>query len=1368
MAIRAKTKKRVLIMLIFVIGLGAAGGGAYWFRQRQFDNRALEARERGMEALERGELEDAINHLAKYLKRFPADVQCLYDLACARRQVALPDRRHVTIAIGLFRQVIDLEPDRAEAQRALMELYQQSGFSTETLTTAKALLGLVPSDPEALRATVKAQFRLRRMEDALGAALELNEFVPDDLDGHVLTLLVMRNLQQRSELVERAESLIAANPGNVRFELLLAVAQAMIGKREEAERLLTEVSKKPAPDAAFVRILVETLDRLGKFEDSLATLRRQTRGRDEPEIRRLLIRRLWEVGFVEEVESELSKLDPKDPESDCELLAFLAWARIERGRAEEADAILDALAAREFDLQAKAWVTFLRGISADEAPSALELSVVCQTAGSLDIENPYVHYALGEAYYRLGEYELALRVWKHSAELSPTWAIPLVRIAEVSLALGDANLGRATIGQAYRRARSDLRVLVPWALAGGLTEQEELDDLIGTLSGMPEARAELVVLLFRAGRGEEAEKVVRSALAKEPAPDERALIRLAAVCRAAGSELSTACLDRAEKAHGLTADQAFLRATWLAAGNGDQGGLDYLEAARERSSGDEDADAVWDLAFVRFLDRLGDARALGVWRDLADRRPEDLLVQRRLLGSRIAWSDRALVDRAIERLRALTGERGLRWQVARAKWHLSDPEGGEDALTKASTLLGEVVSVAPEYLEARVHLARTLERLQNVEDAVVQLQEAVKRDPSSVLLSLELARLLQKSRDFGEVRNLLGNLAAQKSASPDRLRSAAILLARQGDLRMAIPLLEAARERAGGSGSAEDVLLVRWYTRLGDLEKAEKLSADLAGRDDPQAITAAALHFESRGDRRRAEKTIARLSEIELLPADRELALADYHRVAGDLDLALADYRRATELSPDSAVAWQGRLVTSIMLARADEARAAAEGGRRALPDDETFAFLSEQRKLFEFAVQEPRLIAPLVGAIENASDRNAFLEAALIVSESQGRSEEPEETLARLLRLARRHPEALPLQIMVIQELLGADDTETAITLALKAMREFPYSGTAAHLAAMALSQAERWDDAHSAAVEWRRRTLADAVAADVLVARIRLRLGRYEDAFRRLEPYLPHIKSAVEGRDGVLRACIGVLVASRRMELAAELLEPLAKGSASWRLRWILLASRLPDSETAVAWLERVADLIPEDGVGERLNLVRGWCETWRRFGQDSCLRTARRIVDELAKRGEVPASVYMAKAMIADEVGEDDAAIALYEDALALEPKLAVVHNNLAVIHSDRGADKVALRHARRALELSPREVEFHDTLAMVHTKAGRLDKAREARERTVELAPKEPVWRLRLVRTLIDAGDKEKALEVLNGIEEIRPRGGKFLPEIEKGL
>ena len=60
MAIRTKTKKRLLVLLTIMMILTAGGTGAFFYRKNQRKDRALRCRELGIEELERGELSDGM------------------------------------------------------------------------------------------------------------------------------------------------------------------------------------------------------------------------------------------------------------------------------------------------------------------------------------------------------------------------------------------------------------------------------------------------------------------------------------------------------------------------------------------------------------------------------------------------------------------------------------------------------------------------------------------------------------------------------------------------------------------------------------------------------------------------------------------------------------------------------------------------------------------------------------------------------------------------------------------------------------------------------------------------------------------------------------------------------------------------------------------------------------------------------------------------------------------------------------------------------------------------------------------------------------------------------------------------------------
>lgn len=81
-----------------------------------------------------------------------------------------------------------------------------------------------------------------------------------------------------------------------------------------------------------------------------------------------------------------------------------------------------------------------------------------------------------------------------------------------------------------------------------------------------------------------------------------------------------------------------------------------------------------------------------------------------------------------------------------------------------------------------------------------------------------------------------------------------------------------------------------------------------------------------------------------------------------------------------------------------------------------------------------------------------------------------------------------------------------------------------------------------------------------------------------------------------------------------------------------------------------------------------------------------------------------------MLQQGAGKDAEAVTAYEEALKLDPRLAIALNNLAWIDAERGKDlDLALSRAQQAVEIAPANPDFHDTLGWVHRARGELAEA-----------------------------------------------------------
>lgn len=85
------------------------------------------------------------------------------------------------------------------------------------------------------------------------------------------------------------------------------------------------------------------------------------------------------------------------------------------------------------------------------------------------------------------------------------------------------------------------------------------------------------------------------------------------------------------------------------------------------------------------------------------------------------------------------------------------------------------------------------------------------------------------------------------------------------------------------------------------------------------------------------------------------------------------------------------------------------------------------------------------------------------------------------------------------------------------------------------------------------------------------------------------------------------------------------------------------------------------------------------------------------------------------------DTEAAIALFQRAIAADPKLPDAHANLGLVHYERDAMAPAVEHYAKAVELAPNSAALLQNYALVLSRAGRGDEAIRAGQRAVKLDP-----------------------------------------------
>jgi len=1343
-----------------------------------------------MAAFEKGDYFSALHALGTYINRSDdPDVEALYKYSQARQKVEEPRAKHLLQAAGTLRRLLRLKPDHVEARRDLLDLYVRLGYSTEAIETADNILENHQDDLQALRAKAIALARLRKLDEALELSERYNKLKPLELDGHTLTFSILRTLKRPADdLIGRAKDLHEAHPGEPRMEWLLAYAYGLAADREkEAEWCRAAAGHEDLEPDLVVRI-VGLLDHLGESREAFELLKRAADAHDDTQIQRRLAKRLWEYRDFGQLIQRFS--DPNAPvaEADSEVLGLLAVSLIRAGRQKEAGPFVDALSSRKGDNMAAAWAHVLNAAFLKAENDPRRLVEIWQEALERAPGYPYFNYFLANAYATIGETDKALRFFSLAAKAAPAWPLPLIEAARQLLATGRRSEALELARAVAKRAPRNVHAAVTLAeasyanLRDGQNENaskllEFVNKILAAVPNEPRMLPIQVDLLARTGEIAKAQGIVKSVAESQKAPSQGLLLRLAEVSRARKLGLEDQCLQRCEKAYGMTPSVALALAQRQSRAGQPEAGLKILQDAQKKGSSSNSKQ--WQVTLARYLESINDSRARKAWRSLADAFPGDPQIQRLVLKARSVWSDRDFVDKTIDRLKKLVGDDSTSWRLPRARW-LMRYDTSEEGMKEAADLLADVVRSASGRADARLLLAECEQRLGNLSGAVEHLTAAAQRRPDLTDIQLKLASLQQRQGDTKAARSTIEQALRSGTDDPNYVRGAAALLAAQGDTDRAIAAI---RELYPESESAPaDLLLASLYSRRNDPQKKDPANAraiceKLMEKPDLAAVQFVAGFYASRGEQKKAEAALAHLAELKLKPGVRELVLGNHQARYGNADAndpnaepALAHYLKAIEQAPGNPVAHRLVIATHIRRGKPDEAVKAIQEAAQRCPDDAAIQFARQHQGILGLTAKGV-ILRPLAAALVQAkSQRTAAAEFLQVIQEAKDKGQRTAEVIHRLRQLADRHPRFWAGQAFLVDVYRRIGRPNEAAELAARAMQAFPVAPEPAWLAAESLAAAGRWAEALSVASEWRRRSAAQPVGADLIIAEAQIQLGQPDSAVARLRPHLGEAMKDPEANVHLIIRYTRAMILTGQIDRAAALWAPLLKKSSDWRQGWMRLGVlALPDAPTAANWLKRVSPLVPEAALEEKVALAQAWRMVDERFGQTQNTKQARGILRDVTTRTDPPAEAFQLLAMLDEDAGHYAAAEDGYRKALERDPNKALSVNNLSMILVRRSGDlDEALQLANRAVKLMPGMATYHDTLAQVQAKRGEYDAAIQSIARAIKLQRNNLEWPVRLVHLLIKASRIKDAREVLTRIDQAVGDPTRLPDELKESL
>ncbi len=1350
MAIRAKTKRRLIILIIGVVVLVGGGLGFVYARKLQIHNKALNSRQIGLTLLEKGDHFMAMLRLRAYLNYKQDDAEVLYKFAQARENVEEPRGEHLVQAIDALERVRELQPDHPTADHEILDMYVKLSWVSETKELAEKLLQKNPDDPDAIKAMSISLDRMREFDKALPLAEKFNDLKPLDLQGHLLTLSVMRSLERPvDELLARAEKLHEAHHEDPRFELLLGVAHYVAQDREAAKKWCQLAASREETDLHLVEGLVKWLTGTGLLDEALHVLQREGAAQT-PALRRELVRRLWQRRRFDEIVDRLEGVDHVDLRADNELLAFKALSLIHMKRDEEAAPITEALAAREKDEIATSWARMLKTVFARPRPDTGTIIEVCLQSLDEQPGNPYFHYFLGAAYASVADHDLAMKQFQASVKGAPSWAAPMIQWARTLLASGQPAFALSVADVARKRWTRNVEAAVVFAESWSTALEEDqtagaeellafVEQIQKVVPGEPRTLPIRIMLLAQTGKTQEATDALRTLLDRDEAPSETTLISLARVSRRYKLGLEDECERRCSDAFGASPQLALEQAMREAVRGEPSKGLALLDEAISAQGGPPSR--AWQLARTRYLDKTNDPGAKDAWEILVDKWQRDRQVLNLTLKARSPWTDTVFIDNVIKRLEELGAGDNPHVRMARARWWLVTDPSPRNA-NKAAELLNRVVSDVPNLLDARIMLANALHTQGNTTGAIEQLHMAVRITPRPERLLLEQARLMQSQGDFNRAAMVLEQLAGREGLSVEQRRQIAAMMAVQGNAADAIALLEQLHD---GDEAPRDLLLANLYRQHKQNHKVEAICLKLLEEPGPAEIEFVADVYASSGRIEEARAVLERLDTLSIQTGIKELIRAGFLSRHGSIEEAASQYATAVAAAPDRPAVHAATISFLIRAGMAEQAAQAVREAAASVPEDKQIEFLHKHVGLIAIAQWNPDYQPLVLSLVIDAAHRQIAVEVLEMIREAKASGTPLQQLVHRIKQLTDNQPRHLPLQMLTARLYLILNQPNEAARYAIGAMETFPIAVEPAWMACESLAAAGRWSEVQVAAAEWKLRSTTIPLGADLMIAMAEIQLNDPAQAAERLKPYLVDAMQNPDQHTSVVLAYARALIKGGQAEEAYELLKPLLADSRKWRLNWTALAAFTNMQEkTSAHWLTTISGIIPQDSMDEWIVLAQAWHTLGGKTGKLQYFDATYETLEPLAARDDATSDVFLIMGMISDAKNELGSAERAYRRALQIRPDLALAQNNLAMVldRMGQGAEE-AIDLATAAVASHPNDANYRDTLAMLLSKAGQHEEALTHIDEALALEPSNDMWRINRAIILLAAGRIDEA-------------------------
>lgn len=433
-----------------------------------------------------------------------------------------------------------------------------------------------------------------------------------------------------------------------------------------------------------------------------------------------------------------------------------------------------------------------------------------------------------------------------------------------------------------------------------------LDDLDKAKPNTMEAAILRAEVLFANKRAPEARAVLEKARDAHPKRIEPWLA-LAGLAERQNEDV-LAVLDAAQGALGPRLEWLVARAGYWGRKKGPGAPDALVQLERDANTlRDEQQNRLWrEIATAHAALGMYD-RAHALWRQLADRQPNDLGIQMTGFDLALQAKDEEAAAKNAERIRELEGPDGTRAQCAEAllltRKSIALPPGDAERtrmLARARDLLVRTAAARPNWSRAAVAQAEVAVA-QGLDDEAMRfylraIDDLGDRSPASIIAA---AQVFYNNRRFTDADRMVRLLREANVPISGELRRLVAEIALQN--RDYLRALEQAQELiSDDSDNPKDLIWLgrlRWAAGQPEAERVLRRAVEV-GKDQPETHLTLVAYLAMNGRKEQAIEALDRAS-ADLPPEKATLMLAEGNEVAGRLDQAREKYDQALKEQPN-------------------------------------------------------------------------------------------------------------------------------------------------------------------------------------------------------------------------------------------------------------------------------------------------------------------------------------------------------------------------------------------------------------------------------------------------------------------------------------